>query len=461
VTLSDLDLETRLRAQRTRAEETPPAPSDLVQRVRERAREQRRRRLALIAAGVAAALVFVGLPTLASGLVGEGSRGEAAAPSSPSRTRVPSNFDYSTRGSLAGDADWVDGVRTLSWRPEDWPETPQKADPELENRRVAFAGDVPGGRVALVLGRLGDGSLVQAWYTGPTGAAPEDMVLAGMPWGASRQEPMALWTAPDPASDRATLVVVSRPGDQVEVLTGRDVAASGEIRETWKAVPMEDGAGAMTLGSTVIWPFGAELPIRRIGQQRTVYPQVGDRAVEAAGARLEVADPRGLRTAVRDDDLQWAVQSLVAHYGLPADRLRPTLLVAGPVAGASGMSAVLVGVTFPSGAVAVHLVTHQEAGLDAPDGTTSTGTSFDPVPAGPPLLDRVLAVPSQGSIVISAPAAGVLAEVYLGDGSLLTSLPLVHGVGSGLLPPPAAMSVRILDATGDVVAEAPLMGQDG
>ena len=189
MTLSDLDLETRLRAQRTRAEETPPAPSDLVQRVRERAREQRRRRLALAAAGVAAALVFVGLPTLASGLVGEGSRGEAAAPSSPSRARVPSNFDYSTRGSLAGDADWVEGVRALSWRPEDWPETPRKADPELENRKVAFAGDVPGGRVALVLGRLGDGSLAQAWYTGPKaggagGHGARRHALGGVPAGA-------------------------------------------------------------------------------------------------------------------------------------------------------------------------------------------------------------------------------------------------------------------------------------
>ena len=460
MTLSDLDLETRLRAQRTRAEETPPAPSDLVQRVRERAREQRRRRLALAAAGVAAALVFVGLPTLASGLVGDGSRGEAAAPSSPSRTRVPSNFDYSARGSLAGDADWVEGVRALSWRSEDWPDTPRKVDPELENRTVAFAGDVPGGRVALVLGRLGDGSLVQAWYTGPERAEPEDMVLAAMPWEAPRKEPMALWTPPDPSSDRATLVVVSRPGDRVEVLTGREVAASGETSELWEAVPMEDGAGAMTLGSTVIWPFGAELPIRRIGQQRTVYPQLGDRAGDAVGARLEVADPRGLRGAVDEGELQGAVQALVAHYGLPADRLRPTLLVGGPVGGAPGMSASLVGVTFPSGAVAVHLVTREEYRNDPLGATTSMSMFVDPVPAGPPLLDRVFAVPFQGSIVISAPAAGVLAEVYLSDGTLLTTLPLVNGVGSGLLPPPAAERVRILDASGDVVAEAPLMGQD-
>ena len=75
MTLSDLDLETRLRDQRTRTGEIPPAPVDLVQRVRERAREQRRRRVALSAAGIAAALVFVGLPVLTSGLLGNGSEG--------------------------------------------------------------------------------------------------------------------------------------------------------------------------------------------------------------------------------------------------------------------------------------------------------------------------------------------------------------------------------------------------
>jgi hypothetical protein len=179
----------------------------------------------------------------------------------------------------------------------------------------------------------------------------------------------------------------------------------------------------------------------------------------AAEARLEVADPRGLRPAVNEDELMWAVQGLVAHYGLPADRLRPTLLAAGPVTDAPNMSAVLVGVTFPSGAAAVHLVTLQDYGVDAP-GTTGTSMMFDPVPAGPPLVDRVFAVPLQGAIVVSAPAAGVRAEVYLEDGTLLTTLPLVNGVGSAPLPPPAAESVRILDASGGVVAESPLTGQE-
>jgi hypothetical protein len=465
VTLSDLDLEAGLRQQRTRADEIPPAPFDLAQRVRERSREQRRRRVALTAAGVAAALVVVGLPALTSGLIGEGIRGESAAPSSaPRRTLLPSNLDVPTRGSLAGDEDWLAGIRALSWLSKDMPAPPPEIefpDPALEDRTVAFAGDVPGGRVALVLARTGSGTLVRAWFTGPRDAQPRDMVLASRPWGAPREDPLALWVAPDPASDRAVLVVVSRPGDQVEVLTGRDVAASGETSELWEPLLLEDGAGAMTLGSALASPSSPELRIRRTGEQRTVVPEFrfSDAVIEAALAPVAVADPRGLLARVDGEALQWAVQALVAHYGLPADRLDPTLLAGGPVGG-SGTSTVLVGVTFPSGATTVHLLTHQ-GDRNAPEGASSIGMLTDPAPAGTALLDRVVAVPLGDTITVSAPAAGVLAEVYLKDGTLLTTMPLVEGAGSAPLPPPAAQRVRILDADGIVVAEAPLTGRGG
>jgi hypothetical protein len=51
--------------------------------------------------------------------------------------------------------------------------------------------------------------------------------------------------------------------------------------------------------------------------------------------------------------------------------------------------------------------------------------------------------------------------VYLRDGTLLTTVPLVNGVGGGLLPPPAAERVRVLDASGAIVGESPLAGTDG
>lgn len=476
MTLSDLDLETRLRAQRTRADEAPPAPSDLVQRVRERAREQRRRRIAVTAAGVAAALVFVGVSTLASGLIDGNPRGEAAAPSSE-QAPVASNFDLPTRGSLAADDEWVAGVRALSWVPAD-PLEPDSMhvvpgpeggiemgvspgpDPALEDRKVAFAGDVPGGRVALVLGRLGPGRLSHAWYTGPEGAEPEAMTLATRPWDAPRHGPMALFAKPDPESD-TVVVVVGQPDEEFDYLVGREVAASGEVRELWEPVPGKDGAGAMAIRNAPDWPPTPDLVVRHGEQSTSVFPDLtyGDSLIDAhmEAPAVEVADPRGLLGRVDPAILQGAVLTLMAHYGLHAEQLDPTLLASGPVGDPRGTTAVMVGITFPSGATLVHVT----ALWGEPDGSAATSTFTDPAPAGPSLLDRVFAVPLENSVVISGPAAGVLAEVYLADGTLLASVPLVDGAGSGPLPPPAAAYVRILDASGGVVAESPLMGQDG
>ncbi|MFP5369350.1 MAG: hypothetical protein ACLGI3_01170, partial [Actinomycetes bacterium] len=223
--LSDHELETRLRDHRERAADIPPAPSDLAQRARERARDQRRNRKALTAAGIAAALVFVGLPALASGVLTDGSRGESAAPSTRPRTPAPSHLDLPTRGSLAGDEEWLAGVRAVSWLPGDLASYPPEAakamvDPAVEDRKVVFAGDVPGGRVALVMARA-ERELLQAWYAGPERARPAEMRLVTGPGNGPRTQPLGILTEPDPASGRVTLVVVAQPGDEADVLTGR------------------------------------------------------------------------------------------------------------------------------------------------------------------------------------------------------------------------------------------------
>ncbi|WP_324274997.1 hypothetical protein [Blastococcus brunescens] len=99
-------------------------------------------------------------------------------------------------------------------------EPPTDAVPEesIDLRTTAFAGDVPGSRVALVVARLRDGDLLQAWFTGPSGAAPTDMVLAELD-GAPPGEPVALLDVPDPVTGRGVLVVVAFPGDDIEVRT--------------------------------------------------------------------------------------------------------------------------------------------------------------------------------------------------------------------------------------------------
>jgi hypothetical protein len=459
VTLSDLDLETRLRAQRTRADETPPAPSDLVQRVRERAREQRRRRLALTAAGVAAALVFVGLPTLASGLLPEGSRGEPASRSSSSRSAsLPSHIDLPTRGSLAADEEWLADVRALSWLPEDYESYPPEvelADPAIEDRKVVFAGDVPGGRVALVMARQANNSLLQAWFTGPEGASPGQMRLATTPTDGPRREPVALVSAPDPDTDDAVVVLVAQPGDEAEVLTGREVTASGEVREIWETMPLDDGAGGVALGHPMVFPPSLEVRISRPGRAGEVYAQFqfGDQ-MGGIPAPLDVADPRGLLGSADAEEVRWTVEHLVAQYGLPVEQLRPTLLFAGPVAAGSTTSVVLVGVTFPSGATTTSFAVYW-----GPDdgGMTTTSMALDPAPAGTALLDRLIAIASSTVVTVSGPFAGVTAELYRDDGALYMTVPLVDGAGSAPRAPSSGgriTTVRVLDADGNVLAES-------
>src|SRR4051812_18421800 len=98
MTISDADLEHRLRDLRLRADEITPAPFDLAERTRDRHRADRRRRIALTAVGLAATLVLVGLPTVASGWTGNRSPSVAAPMHAPRLDPLPTLYETPTRG---------------------------------------------------------------------------------------------------------------------------------------------------------------------------------------------------------------------------------------------------------------------------------------------------------------------------------------------------------------------------
>src|SRR4051794_18266634 len=149
MSLSDLDLESRLRDQRLRAA-TAEAPADLAQRVRQRYRRQQRQRLVLAAAVLAVAAVFVAVPRIGQSLLDGG-----GGPASPPRVHTPSLYEAPTRGSLAADKAWVDGVAALDWGADQAGPEGNPVNIAVGDRHVVFAGDVPGGRTALVLGESG------------------------------------------------------------------------------------------------------------------------------------------------------------------------------------------------------------------------------------------------------------------------------------------------------------------
>ncbi|WP_448625277.1 hypothetical protein [Geodermatophilus sp. URMC 64] len=422
------------------------------------ARRQRRLRLWLAGAGLGVLLPFAAVPLLRGG-VDEAREAEPAARSEEvARTVAPRELvDQPTRGSLAGDGQWLAGVAALSWAwrdPAGARPVSEPVDPPAGTRTVAFAGDVPGGRVALVLARPEGAVVFHAWFTGPENADPGRMRLAARPAEVGPHDPLALWDVPARA-DSTVVTVVSFPGDRIEVVTGRTVTASGQTQERWAHVPSDDGAGAVRVD-----PLASRLgtpPVRILRQGGGVapfYPELTDRSDgDGRPFPVEPADPRGLRGSVPEGQLDFAVGVLAAQYGANADDIALTLLLSTP-------GALLVGGTFPSGATTAYVATYRTDPRST-SGRPTYCTLVRPAPAGTAVLDRVFALRLSRSLVVSGPSAGARAEVLLLDGALAATVPLVDGAGIAPLPPRGAESVRILDGSGVPLVTAPISGPAG
>jgi hypothetical protein len=225
----------------------PPPRADLAAVVEHRHRARRRAQLRLGAVGaVVVAAVASGSVLLPDGPSAEPATAVAGAPDVPD---LPASSDRPTRGSLAGDADFVAAVRQLSWSDPGAAGT----DPAPARSRVLFAGDVPGGRWALVARpltvppplvdddelerQLGTGSVALAWFAGPRGAAPEELRLHRAPVVTEPGLPVALWdrttgtlavVAPDPAADARLLDATGASLAELPLADGLAVAAAPE-----------------------------------------------------------------------------------------------------------------------------------------------------------------------------------------------------------------------------------------
>ncbi|UOX99813.1 hypothetical protein [Blastococcus sp. PRF04-17] len=450
MTLADPDLERRLRDQRHRAAEVAPPPYDLAARTRARYRAERRQRIRLAAAAAAVVLAVVAVPTVASTLLDDG-RGSPAG--------TPELFDLPTRGSLAGDEEWLAGMAAVDWEYDGSGPVPDEAVPSEvrpEDRRVAFAGDVPTGRVALVLGRA-RGVVFDMWFAGPVGASPDEMTRMALPGSVADVPLLGLWDRPS-ADEDGVLIVLAEPGGTLEIATGHVITDDGHFAWDWRAVPAEDGLSITT----------PELPghgpvVARVGSGEPVHLSTSERTIGFEPSVLEVADPRGLRDGLERRHLDHAILALEQYFGLPASELDPTLLWAGPAADGLRVTSALIGVTLPSGATAALVIGYHPYTGAAGSSQVSTLNIAAPAPPGTNLLDRVIAVNGAEMdgdwIAVSAPRSGVVAELLLEDGTVVGTIPLENGAGSGSLPygPPLPQHVRVLDADGAVVGKAPAL----
>ncbi|MGY1803330.1 hypothetical protein ACI78T_08615 [Blastococcus sp. SYSU D00922] len=464
MTISDSQLEAGLRDLRNRADVMAPPPADLAQRTRERYRAQRRSRAALAAGGLVALVVFVGVPVVASTLA-DAPRAEVAGTSG--RTFVPSAptglYALPTRGSLADDEEWLSGVAALAWDPvipEGYPADLEVPDPPMDTRRVAYAGDVTSGRVALVLGMV-DNTVAYSWFTGPAGAAADEMALATFPSTTGPDGVLALRDAPDPSAETVTLVVVAEDGDSVEVRLTPVVEADGTVRSDSLPMDVVDGVAEIDMDVLAyVMSLSGEVRVRdAAGADRPLQMADSDRlgGGEPWGGVPEVQalDPRGLADRTWQQASLWSVGSELATYGLGVETAQPTLLAAGPLGSRVNQYGELYGMTHPSGATSTWLIAYSPGSPDA----GATSMQFAPAAAGTALLDRVIAVQAMSGVLVSAPS-GVAAQVVDDAGTVLVTVPLERGAGTAPYSgPEIGVTVRILDADGDVLAEAPLEGQ--
>ncbi|SOD99097.1 hypothetical protein [Blastococcus haudaquaticus] len=505
MTAPEEELGDRLRSLADRAGPPTADGPGLARAVAERSESRRRTRRNLLAAAGCLVLVGIAVPRLgdlspekavSSGDVssGDASSGGAssggassgvsssAAPGGPPFTRVPTVdiADLTTRGSLSDDQAFLDGVRALDWTEE----APVRAadgtilyyqpDPPVEAREVVFAGDVPGGRWALVAGRTSPvganvpedvvphDELVAAWFTGPPGAAPEQMVLASGPNGIAGDWPVALT---DPRT--GVVVVVAAPGDVVEVSTRPLIGADGSTSREWREVDTENGVAIARVP-----------PFPRAADGSTSYRVLrGGRleardmpwsvVVEGAGEPPAIAYPRGRPAELGQQAAEYSAEYVLAELGLSGMQTTVAAQWVGPVPTDGPGVAALVTVTLPSGAIVVQA---QWLMPEDPDGSsmgTYCGRAI--LPAGPPVERRVHAVacevfdttsghPVSTHLVVVGPPEVALIRTYDDDRVFLGE----HTAQDGVVVAPLPLGtdqVEAVTAGGVTLGRVDLMGQ--
>src|SRR4051794_21372496 len=371
-------------------------------------RARRGRRLGL-AAGVLITAVLVGLIPLVP-------RGAA--------TPRPANvFAGPTRGSLAGDGEFLKAVSNSGWA---------QAASTPGPRRVVFAGDVPGGRWALVaVGESSSRPATTAWFTGPAGASPDRMSLLSIRVAPDPAEPVSVT---DPAT--GALVVVGAPGDRIRVSDRPEVDAGGTLHRRFRDVATSRGVAVVGLapvpGATA---SAVGLQAARQGRLVDVPPPT---VVGVPGTPQVVVTPTRLRPAPPpvpgDAAVEPRLRAVLGQLGEPVASTPVTTLWAGDLPGPNDQPARLTVLAIPQPSGAVVVTTPYGYAADRAGGMGSSWCGTGVLPAGILLAQRVVAVQCDLSDLAADPEISRFLVV----------------VG-----PPRATSIRLLDDSGAVLRELP------
>jgi hypothetical protein len=371
---------------------------------------RRRRRLRVTAAAVGAVLLAGLLPLLPRG------------PVTPTPASV---YAGPTRGSLAGDEDFLRAIRDSGWA---------LATDTSGPLRVVFAGDVPGDRYALVAaGGTPSRPATTAWFAGPANAPPDQMSLLSIRGAPDPAEPVSVI---DPAT--GALVVVGAPGDRVRLSDRPEVGAGGSISRSFRNLPTVHGVVALSLApiphaTVTAVRLQVERDHRRLDvPPPTVSAEPGTPPVDVLTRWLR---PSPSAAADGDGIVAARVRAVLGQLGEPVGDTPVTVLWSGDLPGPNDQPARLtvVAIPRPSGAVVVTTPYGYTADPAGRIGSSWCGTGV--LPAGIPLEQRVVAV-----------------QCDLSDLSVdreISRFLVVVG-------PREAASMRLLDATGNVLRERQL-----
>ncbi|WP_116450261.1 hypothetical protein [Blastococcus litoris] len=331
-------------------------------------RAQRRRRGALLAVAACLAVLAVVVPSVWPS-------GRAAPDRDVAQARA-AVLDWPTRGSLAGDEAALASVRALPWSHPQWAPAP-------DERRVAFLGDVPGSRRALVVGPTDDGNVTGQWFSGAVGADPATLAADGAVEVLDDAVSASSVIAPGDV-----LVVLVAPGDGVELSERVEVGADGSVGRRFAPVEVTDGVAVATVARPS--PAGSSGVVRVLHGGAVV----DSRPVPVSFGIDQVWEPPVLTPLDPDSSapvpeaVDLALNDVLAHTGLAREDVRLDLLFSGPVPGPGGedpVDGVVLAVTLPNGAVVVSTAWAEMA----PDGSGSAGTcGMQAHPAGTP-VDRL------------------------------------------------------------------------
>ncbi len=390
--------------------------------------------------------------------------GAAAGTARPAAKAALVIDDGPARGSLADDPAFVAAVRRLPWNAD------EAADPAPGLRSVVFAGDVPGGRWALVvgpvLGPAGQPGSTAVWFGGPPGAPADGLNPLTPPTRAPEHAPLGLLD-----QRTGTLVVVAAPGDAVQVSERPDIGEDGRVHRAFREVQTADGVAVAQVRPSDV-PGSASTAFRVIRNGRMVAhaapTTVGGRPGTALAVELDRPDPPPPASAA--PVVARTTQQLLAPLGLDRHERRVTLLWAGnlPGPGPERGSAAVVAATTPSGAVVVD--GEWLVAVDTADGGYLQGgdCGLDILPAGPPVERRVHALgcevldPATGAgsvrtvLLVVAPPQVERVRLYDNSSHFLAELPAREGLVVGLMPPLTA-TVEAVTATGVSLGRTDLM----